>query len=205
VFGRDKTQTSPAASATSDTAVVKADGKGRATPSRREAEQRNRKPLVGAPALAPGATKAERKAARAAQTARNREERLRTREALASGDEKNLPVRDKGPGRRLVRDYVDARRNMGEFFLPLALVSVVLSMLPVPALKVISLLTLYGLVIAIVIDAILLRRKVIKVVTQKFGAPAAAGVGGYAIMRSLQIRRSRLPRPQVQRGQFPVL
>lgn len=184
---------------------MKPGGKGRATPSRREAELRNRKPLVGAPAIAPGASKAERKAAKAAATARNREERARQREALATGDEKHLPARDKGPARRFTRDYVDARRNMGELFLPVALVSVILSLASVPALKVISLLMLYALVIAIVIDAVLMRRRVIRLVTAKFGASSASGVGGYAVMRSLQIRRSRLPRPQVARGEHPTV
>jgi hypothetical protein len=103
----------------------------------------------------------------------------------------------------MTRDYVDARRNMGELFLPVALVSVVLSLVNVPAFKVISLLVLYALVIAIAIDAVLMRRRVIKLVTAKFGDTAAAGVGSYAIMRSLQMRRSRLPRPQVKRGERP--
>ena len=31
------------------------------------------------------------------------------REALANGDERYLPARDKGPVRRFVRDYVDSR------------------------------------------------------------------------------------------------
>ena len=35
-----------------------------------------------------------------------------------TGDEANLPLRDKGPAKRFIRDYVDARWNVGEFMLP---------------------------------------------------------------------------------------
>ena len=52
----------------------------------------------------------------------------RQREAMASGDERYLPARDKGPVRRFARDYVDSRFRVAEFFLPLAVVILVLSM-----------------------------------------------------------------------------
>ncbi len=203
MFGREKTQTRQGAS-TAPPPLVKATGKGRATPSRREAEQRNRKPLIGAPPPPKGATREERKAARQVQTERNREFRAKQRAAMmGTGDARDLPVRDQGPARRYVRDYVDARRNLGEFFLPVALVCVVLGMINLRITQLGSLVTLYALVIAIIVSSLLLRRKVIKLVTAKFGADQASGVGSYAIMRSLQIRRSRRPLPQVQRGQFP--
>lgn len=203
MFGRDKTQTSQASTKTAPAPVVKADGKGRATPSRREAEQRNRKPLIGAPPAPKGATRAERKAVRKAQAVRNREDRAKQRQAMDRGDERALPARDKGPARRFVRDYVDSRRNLGEYFLPVALVCVVLGMINLNITKLGSLVALYLLVIAIFVNAMLLRRKMIKLVTAKFGADQAAGVGGYAVMRSLQLRRSRVPKPQVERGQHP--
>ncbi|MDQ1288804.1 MAG: hypothetical protein QG622_2370, partial [Actinomycetota bacterium] len=37
----------------------------------------------------------------------------------------------------------------------------------------------------------------------KFGDDQARGAGGYAMMRALQLRRTRLPHPMVERGQFP--
>ena len=36
---------------------------------------------------------------------------------MARGDDAYLPTRDRGPVRKLVRDVVDARRNVGSFFL----------------------------------------------------------------------------------------
>ena len=58
---------------------------------------------------------------------RQREDRSQQMTALRAGDERNLPPRDRGPVRRYVRDVVDARRSVAEFFLPFALVILVLS------------------------------------------------------------------------------
>ena len=44
----------------------------------------------------------------------------------------------------------------------------------------------------------------VRLVTERHGPKEAAGVGTYGMMRALQFRRSRLPRPQVTRGQFPT-
>jgi hypothetical protein len=203
VFGRDKPPATPAADPAAATAKAKEGGKGRATPTRREAEQRNRRPLIGAPPPPKGATRAERKAARDVRQQAVRKERLQSRQALASGDERYLPARDKGPARRFARDYVDARRNIGEYFLPVALVSVVVGVLNQPAARWISLLVLYVMVIAIAVDSFLLRRRVQRLADGRFG-DKAAGTGTYALMRALQFRRGRMPKPQVERGQFPA-
>jgi hypothetical protein len=203
VFGRDKTSTAPATNGAATSSSVKEGGKGRATPTRREAEQRNRRPLIGAPPPPRGATRAERKAARSARQVVVREERARSRAAVAAGDERFLPTRDKGPARRYVRDYIDARRNLGEYFLPVALVSLVVGVLPVPAARLASLCVLYVMVVAIAFDSYLLRRRVQAMTNEKFGEKVAAGTGTYALMRALQFRRGRVPKPQVQRGQFP--
>ena len=43
-------------------------------------------------------------------------------------------------------------------------------------------------------------------VAAKFGYEAAStkGNGMYAAMRAFQMRRSRMPRPQVKRGEYPA-
>jgi hypothetical protein len=182
---------------------VKASGKGRPTPSRREAEARNRRPVVGSQPLRPGASKEEQKAARAAQREAMAAERAKTREAMMTGDDRHLPARDQGPARRFARDYVDARRSLGEYLLPAAVTVLALSLVNIPIMKLLSLLGLYLVVLAIAVDAFLLRRKVQRLATERFG-DKARGVGGYAMMRSLQMRRTRLPRAQVARGRYPA-
>ena len=47
---------------------------------------------------------------------------LAPRASLASGDDRYLPARDKGPVRAFARDYVDSRRTVGEYMLPLVIV-----------------------------------------------------------------------------------
>jgi hypothetical protein len=196
VFGRSKTPAAQEAPATPVT-TAKDGGKGRPTPRRREREQANRRPIVGA-APPPGATKAERKAARAARRATMQSERSKSRAALMTGDERYLPARDRGPARRYARDVVDSRRNVGEYFLFFALIAVVLSFLRPTAL--ISIFVLYGVMLLVIADSVLLYRKVQRGATAKFGAAEAKGTGRYAVMRAVQLRRARLPRPQVERG-----
>ena len=198
MFGRSKAPESPAPAAQ----PAKAGGKGRATPSRREAESRNKHPLIGRPQVRAGASKEERKEARAAQRAAMGEQRAKMREAMVTGEEKYLPARDQGPARRFARDYVDARRNVGEYLLPAAFVVLILNLFRIPGMAYAPILLLYVVVLGVAVDSYLLRRRVGRLATEKFG-DKAKGVGGYAMMRSLQMRRTRMPRPQIGRGQFP--
>lgn len=211
MFGRAKTQQASGATAvTADdlaagTGAAAGTGKGRPTPSRREAEQRNRRPVVAAPRLSPNASKEERRAARRLQRQAAVAERARARSALQTGDERHLPARDQGPARRWVRDHVDARRGPGEYFLPVAIVLILAGLVRgVPVVLLASTVLLYAMVLTVVVDGVLLSRRVKHAVTERFGESAARGTGLYAVGRSLQLRRLRLPRPQVRRGAYPA-
>ena len=171
-------------------------GKGRPTPRRKDVEAQRRRPLV------PGDRKSAAKAARA----RSREIRDREFEAMKTGDEKNMPLRDRGPVKRFIRDFIDARWSFGEFFLPIAIAFVLLTAVSqrnaVFALGI--LVALYGVIIATVLQAWLMSRKLRKALESRFGsAGLVKGNLMYGVMRSLQIRRSRLPRPAVKRGEHP--
>ena len=166
-------------------------GKGRPTPRRDQAVAARRRPLVVT----------DRKAAAKASRERLREERMRTRTAMDSGDERYLPVRDKGPARRFTRDVVDARHNIGEYLLFAALVLVVVQ-LAIPQL-VYATFALWFVVLAVVIDSFLLSRHLGKRLAARFGDDVPHGTVRYGVMRALQIRRSRLPKPQVRHGQSP--
>ena len=48
------------------------------------------------------------------------------REGMKNGEERYLMARDKGPVRRFVRDFIDARVSIAEFLLPLLLLTFVL-------------------------------------------------------------------------------
>jgi hypothetical protein len=172
-------------------------GKGRPTPKRSAAQAANRRPLV------PADRKAAAKTARAA----SRAERDRQFKALQSGDERYLPAKDRGPVRRYIRDHVDARFNLGEVFLPIAMVFVLLTLLVARsvAASAIVMFALYGFVLVACLDAYLMWRGLRKKLAGKFGDEAQQkGLAMYAVLRVFQLRRSRLPRPQVKRGEYPV-
>ncbi len=163
MFGRrSSTEAEPTGTVGSDAAAKAAAGKGRPTPKRREAEQRNRQPLVGAPRLPANATKEERKAAREAQRQAASAERVKSREALLTGDERHLPAQHRGPARKWARDYVDARRNLGDYLFPVAIVVLGAGLVPVPAIRPYALLAvplLYLYLVLVLVDAYLLSRR----------------------------------------------
>ncbi|KNC17806.1 membrane protein [Arthrobacter sp. RIT-PI-e] len=167
-------------------------GKGVPTPKRSVQEAARRRPLV------PNDRKAAKEKSRAAM----REDRLRTRQALDTDEERYLPLRDKGPHRRYVRQFVDARINVGEFLMIAALVFVVLSFFQSLAVQSAVLMAFWFLIVVVIVDCILLRRKLKRKLTEKFGGPAQGDLW-YAVTRALQLRRLRLPKPQVRRGQYP--
>ena len=168
--------------------------KGRPTPKRSDS-QSQRRSLAKAPANRKEAAKRQREARRSDMT--------RQRQALAGGDERYLPARDKGPVRRFARDYVDARWSVAEFFLPVAVIILVLSMMPSVQLKNISLLLWLLVIVMIVLDSIGLAFRLRRDLQARFPDKPRRGALPYALMRTLQLRRMRLPKPQVARGERP--
>lgn len=195
VFGRNKVPT-PAQEAVDSASpsheAQRAQGKGAPTPKRSVQQAARKRPLV------PN----DRKAAREQNKSAVRDERVRMRRALDTDDERYLPLRDKGPHRRYVRQYVDARVNVGEFLMVAALVFVILSFFQSAAVQSSVLLGFWFLIVVVIVDCFVLRRKLKKKLTEKFGAPHQGDLL-YGITRALQFRRLRLPKPQVARGQYP--
>jgi len=197
VFGRSKSaQTLTPAAPEPEADVRRADeGKGRPTPKRKVAEAANKRPLV--PTDRRGAARAARE--------RAREERNRQYQAMQTGDERHMPAKDRGPVRRYVRDWVDSRWNLGEFFLPLAAVFLVLQFsLGRSVLATVVVLALYVYIIVAAVDTWLMWIRLKRRLVAKFGVEAIPrGLTMYAVLRSFQLRVSRLPKPQVKHGQRP--
>jgi hypothetical protein len=180
-----------------DGAPVKKDGKGRPTPKRRDA-QPYRRPL--------GAPPKDRKEAVRAQRAEAKARRIAARDAMAAGDDKFLPARDKGPVRRYVRDFIDSRRSIGQYFLPLAFVIFLVSTFGArnPTVALVTSLAFYGMFLLIVVDSMILNRRLKSELRQHFPGENTRGITFYALMRGLQFRRMRFPKPQVRPGE-PVV
>jgi Protein of unknown function (DUF3043) len=178
-------------SRTGSTAVqpttVKEGGKGRATPTRAQAE-------AAARARAKGATDKKQAARQARQ--RRSSESAKAREGMKSGDERFLPKRDKGPVRRFVRDFIDARLCMAELLLPLLLI-IMLTSTFAPALSN----SLWGATLLVVaLDTVLLVFRLRRELPRRFPDQSTKGAVGYGLLRSLQLRWIRLPKPQVKFG-----
>ena len=160
--------------------------KGRPTPSRKDAESK-RKVSTLAPAIGKAAKKREKALAR--------ERRVAAREAYLRGDENALPLRDRGPVRRFVRDEVDARRSIGEFFLPIIFVVLLFSVVPNMTVNIIAIVLMYTVLLFAVIDGFFLSRKLKKQIAEKFPEANPKGLGMYGWLRSTQMRRLRAPKP----------
>ncbi|AOU80388.1 MULTISPECIES: DUF3043 domain-containing protein [Streptomyces] len=167
--------------------------KGRPTPKRAVAQSQRRSVT----------TPTTRKEAAKRQREERRTQMEKQRQALATGDERYLPTRDKGPVRRFARDFVDSRFCVAEFFLPMAVVILVLSMIRVPQLQNSALLLWLAVIVLIVIDSVVLVFRLRKQLAERFPDKPRRGAVPYALMRTLQMRRLRMPKPQVKRGERP--
>jgi hypothetical protein len=183
-------------------------GKGRPTPKRSEAEANRYRSVTGSttsgrgpkPAATPGRklTPEEKTKARA----HARTERDRQLQAMRRGEEWALQPRDRGPMKKLARDYVDAHRRPSEFYM-YALIILVISLVVGKSDKALNSSLewlLIAIIAVIVVDAILLRRSIAKLAAQRLPGESTRGITFYAIMRALQLRRFRNPAPRLKPG-----
>ena len=167
------------------------DKKGKPTPKRKEAQAK-----LKVSSLSPAASKEAKKALKAQARVR----RLEARAAYMRGEESALPVKDKGPARRFVRNYVDERKSVTEYFLVFIMFILFLTVIPSPAVQLGAIVLMYSAMIWVAIDGFLLSRRVKKLVAEKFPDQSTKGLGLYGWMRSTQLRRLRAPAPQVGPG-----
>ena len=171
-------------------------GKGRPTPTRKAAET-TRKTQMRPPRDRKEAVKIQREKVKA--------ERVRARSALAGGDERYLPARDRGAVRKYARDLVDSRRSIGEYFLFLGFIIVVMSFTGSSVLLTYASGAWLLLLIVLVGEAVWTSRRVARAVDAKFPPERGpyegrGGVPFYAVLRNFQLRRMRLPKPTVKPG-----
>lgn len=170
-------------------------GKGRPTPTRKEAELA-RKQALRAPSNPRAARRATREQAR--------KTRSDNRAALVAGDERGLPTRDQGPVRRYVRDFVDSRFTLAEYFIFIALIVLAVGFIPNQTVSSVVSLAWFALIAIIVFDSFIIGYKLNRQLKLAFPDKVERkGALFYAIMRTLQLRRLRLPPPRVKRGQAP--
>lgn len=191
--------------------------KGRPTPKRNEVERSagTRRAHYDAP-LTPKEARARRKAEKEsmskeeykARKKREREEataaRHKANERMMSGDPNYLLPRDQGKEKLLVRNYVDSHRFMMNLFLPIALFVVLVMIVGTRAPAIANYVSLAMLVVilVLVIEGVVLGRKVNKLIDERFPDRQFGrwGLGFYAFTRATMVRRMRTPAPQVNVG-----
>lgn len=171
-------------------------GKGRPTPKRKEAESARKQGIS-----VPKDPKTARKAARD----RDREARAKSRAGLMAGDPAYFPRRDAGPVKAQVRDYIDRRRTVGEFFVPFAFVVLLLGLVNNPTVQTTVVYVWTSVLLLVVLDTILvgilLGRSLRKDYPEKSDRKGAVS---YGVLRALQLRRFRIPPPRIKAGGAPI-
>ena len=179
--------------------VVTTSGKGRPTPKRSVAQGRR----PGPPPPPPTTRKEAYRRMREQQAAR----RADSRAGMARGDDSYLPARDRGPVRKLVRDVVDSRRNVGSWFLLIAAVALIGTIVPSLVVRAYASYVLFGFFLILIVDSVVLSRKLKAKVAERFPdgttdskTGKTRGIVWYGISRSTMIRRWRFPKPEVPIG-----
>lgn len=197
--------------ATAPDAAAGTSGKGRPTPTRKEAEAARKAAL---------ASTVDPKTARKAERDAQRNARFEAQQALRSGDEKRLPARDAGPVKAYVRDAVDGRISLGEVFIPVAVLVLVLGFVRVQVVQVVLLWVWLFVLLGVVVDSAFIAWRLRRDLPKQFpdADPSVTvgqdsrgnrvyglkGAATYGVLRALQMRMLRLPKPKVRWNGQPV-
>jgi hypothetical protein len=165
------------------TTVVPGGKKDRPTPTRKEAEAARRQ--------------------RVRQQMTNRQSRQVAARQARADRMKALAQRDQAPEKALMRDYIDARLNLGEFLLPSVVVILAITLLGsyFPNVAVLTTLLMYLFILAVFVDGFLMWRGFKRVLAERQPNAPTRGLLMYGMTRSTQIRRFRLPPPRIKRGE----
>lgn len=153
------------------------------TPTRKEAEQARRERLH--PTLSPKQARARERQQRVEQ----RESSQRTMEAQ--------------PGKVLMRDWVDSRRGLAQFSMPVLMLMLMLSLLVTSFGTLLTAIMSYAtwvVMAAIAFDLVVMWRGYKKLHAERLPKEPLKGLLSYGINRSINLRRLRLPKPRVKRG-----
>ncbi len=158
---------------------------------------------------------ADRKLAKRIERDKRNEEYARQQVALQTGDEANMPYRDRGRVKRYTRQFIDARWSLSEFALPAMILflvgSLAISFFIAPrypevaaASSVVFVIILYVLFGVAILEAVVVWRRIKKRVTERYpDDPIPKRTWFYAFSRMIMVRRFRSPRPQNDRGDYP--
>jgi hypothetical protein len=176
-------------------------GKGRPTPKRSEAERGRYQSITGSTTSGRGsAGSAPRGKMTPEDKARARADREKRSAAMRRGEEWALGPRDRGPIKKLARDYVDSRRRPSEYYMYVLVILLIALLSRNSTLNTYVSPLVLVLIVVVAADAYLLRRSLHKLAAERYPGESTRGMTTYAVMRALQIRRFRMPAPRLKPG-----
>jgi hypothetical protein len=204
LFRRDKADSDAAQTAPEAPPVAlgkgRSAGKGRPTPKRNDTVRRR------VPEPPPKNNKEARlrmKESRLRMREKMRNERAERYAGARRGEDEFLMARDRGPVRRLVRDIIDSRRNVGPLFF-VGLLGVVVFSSAAFRTEVRSAANLLAFVLFAlqIIDLFLINRRISTLVRERFpdSKEKARSLIFYAALRSMSFRKLRNPVTLVKPG-----
>jgi hypothetical protein len=161
------------------------------TPKRSEAQAGRRGPYQ-----APSDRRTALKQSRVAERA----DRARKSQAMQRGEEWALPAKDRGPVRALARDVVDARRGLSEYYLLAVIPIFILIFFPATSVKLFADILVLAVLLIVGTEGYYVGRKVQRLAQERYPGQSTRGIKLYAAMRGTQMRRLRIPKPRVERG-----
>lgn len=113
-----------------------------------------------------------------------------------------MTARDAGQEKALMRDYVDARFSLGEFLLPSLVIILALTFLSsvYPPAMAIGTLVMYLFILLVMVDIAFMWRGFKEVLRERHPQASTRGLLMYGMNRAIQIRRFRMPKPRLSRG-----
>jgi hypothetical protein len=167
--------------------------KGRPTPTRKEAEAARKERARGV---------TDKKTAARLQRESRGQSSSQVRQGMRSGDERYLPKRDQGPDKRFIRNFVDARVSIAEFLLPLLIVILVFQWSG-GQLRAFSNALWTTTLLVVALDTVWLLFRLRRAMRAAFPDETFKGTIIYTLMRVMQVRFLRMPKPQVKIGGAP--
>lgn len=162
-------------------------GKGRPTPTRKEREKANFKPIVGD----------RSKEARAASRAKANEANRKARQAMMAGDERYLLSRDKGPQRKIARDFLDTKITFIEFLMPIMVIFLFVSSVIDKNNRELLTNIMFAAIVIALLEVTVMNFFAVRDIKSKLGSDTKIqrGTWWYMMMRGIQPRPMRIPKP----------
>jgi hypothetical protein len=179
----DEPAAQPSEPASSDAAAPQQKKKAVPTPTRKEAEAARMERLH--PTLTPS------------------EQRKRDREARNDSREEQLRKVEDQPGRQLLRDFVDSRKGMAQWWMPVIMISLALALAAMylsPDLAVVATFVPYVALAVLALHITWLWRQFKQLHEQRLPRDSTKGLLIYLINRIISLRRFRVPPPRVKPG-----